>query len=126
MANNQRVIKFRAWDSQAKLYVSSGIQFNNTTMQLVSIAPITLEQFTGLLDSKGVKIYVGDIITDGTTMNNKPYPIEVKSVVRQMGQSGHGDYSTIFMIEFFSTHGDGKKVEIIGNVHQHKDLLYHG
>ena len=58
-----REIKFRAWDKRSNQMITSGIQFNNTTMTLECISDIELMQYTCFKDKNGKKICEGDIIT---------------------------------------------------------------
>ena len=110
-----REIKFRAWDSISKSPTKSGVQFNNTTMQLESVSGITLMQFTGLKDCSGKDIYEGDIlkVTDpmGDPMNN----FEVA-------------YSSDGTIDFDYTHlgwamKSGYRFKVIGNIYENPELI---
>lgn len=67
MENSNRPIRFRAWDKEGKkMYPVLGISFRNGIVDIgredSNKVDVELMQFTGLLDSKGVEIYEGDIV----------------------------------------------------------------
>ena len=96
------------------------------------VEPETVEQFTGLTDKNGVKIFEGDILQDG----------EGSISVVKFGQfrAGEDDYSIEYLpVGFYilfpdggnyciNLNGDGyaisaKKSSIIGNIHENSELL---
>jgi hypothetical protein len=105
-----RKIKFRAWDKDDNKMLQSpdatpwfilqyGIKYNFHVMQ-----------YTGLHDKNGVEIYEGDII-EHHNMHGNNYNSQVKWEVVD-------NWSGYLLI------GSPKDVvEVIGNVHQNKELL---
>ena len=126
-----RTIKFRAWDKEHK-------NFNETVAAnlLLQIHEPSedideeygkrffLEQFTGLLDKNGKKIYEGDILSKG------------KISKRPSWKKGHDYYCVSFSNGGFVANGYNGEFEvstilhnlnsgceIIGNIHENPELL---
>jgi len=115
----ERIIKFRAWDTEVKCFISQ-IQLENIFWDIVNGKHknrFILMQYTGWHDYLGEDIYEGDIIID--TINPK-----YKTVVEyeeffhyNKGSSNEGigfDFGEMF---------DNDKVKIIGNVWDNPELL---
>lgn len=68
-----RTYKFRAFDKRIGKMIQTGIQFNNTTMELACIPDLILQQYIGLKDKNSKEIYEGDLYEEKGCM----YPIEV-------------------------------------------------
>ena len=131
-----RQIKFRAWDKENKRIVYfglysllvDGVEKDEYWLKHYKAGLRNLEiiQYTGLKDKNGIEIYFGDILA--TSNKDKQYDIWNKKdfgytvVVEEKDILGVS-YSN-WWIEF-----DGESVydisfvEVIGNIHENKNLL---
>jgi uncharacterized phage protein (TIGR01671 family) len=120
-----REIKFRAIRAKENSWVYGfyspiiipiigglGHVINEGGYRAVDIKIETLGQLTGLTDRNGKEIYEGDIVTSG--------------IAKQQSTVKFIDGSFAFVYEHHSTcarHFDIKGVEVIGNVHENKELI---
>jgi len=118
--NEMRDIKFRCWDETCGCYVQSGIQFNNTTMELEHIQHQAIEQYTGLKDRNGTEIYEGDILKwaddDGVYFEVFYHDGRAKFDCCRSHYQGSrcgGSVPSITSTSF----------EVIGNIHQNPEIL---
>lgn len=135
-----REIEFRAWDKvlnkfitdECKIYLNGCVSiegFGWATEQVV------LEQYTGLKDKNGKKIFEGDILKTevhkGFISNLKHEDEYVGNVVFEDGSFFIGINENFgYGMEFHTKDllyeriiFVGSDVEIIGNIHQNKELL---
>ena len=121
-----REIKFRMWTGQRYIY-DQNIVFDCMRQQYsglydhVKLHESDFEQFTGLYDKNGKEIYEGDILGFPKTGVRIIVKIEISSVRDRFGW-GEDGYSTISGF-YFSGYSDIKSYEIIGNIHENKNLL---
>ena len=117
-----REIKFRAWDKRKKQFISWEEIKRNTSMnlfggyfELFNRNEFIPMQYTGLKDCKGNEIYEGDIIKCTVTDNSADY-LQIEA----------GDkHSVLRIISIPELYQEGLSDdgEIIGNIHENKELL---
>lgn len=122
-----RTIKFRAWHEASKtmfdwddislngrnncvIHVSEGV----FTTRKIDDNSVNLIQYTGISDINGYSIYEGDIVR--ATITDHGSKIEaIAVIVFKKGQftTSNGEVNTWV----------SKKIEVIGNIYQNKDLI---
>lgn len=143
---NQRLIKFRAWDTENKKMYSVD-ELNNiwdigipvAVHQMQSGNDIRLRtdenplmQFTGLLDKENQEIFEGDVVKtmwqhDGTT--NYDYEVVGEIIWYQercqwdIHWEKNGEIYNFPLCSFEREELNNESIEIIGNIYEHSHLL---
>jgi uncharacterized phage protein (TIGR01671 family) len=118
-----REIRFRAWISKLSVIIQPEeicyIAFTESNGAIVHefgepinavYEDVILMQYTGLKDKNGVEIYEGDLVIGTGKVN--PYPI-----IFDDGCFGYDSGEGLLELDF------ERHMEVIGNIHQHPDLL---
>ena len=116
-----RNYKFRAFDKRTGKMIQTGIQFNNTTMELDCIPDLILMQFTGLLDRQGKEIYEGDILA---MSSHNVYVVVFRDGA--FAEIHNPDDGWIHWLKDGGEVRKGKRQhfdEVIGNIYENKELL---
>ncbi|MDN5950948.1 MAG: YopX family protein [Loigolactobacillus coryniformis] len=121
------MIKFRAWDNECKV-IREYDELKGLTLDALDASHFELEQFTGLKDINGRKIFEGDIITvqatndDGSTdgmLGRIDYDADIASfgfaVIGGDNWDNHS-FDNLFEEGFVDLH-------VIGNVYENPELL---
>ena len=103
-----RTIKFRIWDKQLKAFLYRLPEKHHLDWERFDV-----QQFTGLLDSKGKEIYEGDIIKFWE--ENFIEPITYSGCTFIAGKNGTGVPVDSLDCE--------KSVEVIGNIYENPELI---
>lgn len=135
-----REIKVRVWHRNIKEYVQASRFLILDGDGMLYNSDCDIEQFTGLLDRKGVEIYEGDIVSwrdyvDASAMSEKyGYDENWPSDTEEWIWLNHADVVTMDRFpkywlknERFGYEGEDlispDQCEVIGNIHQNPELL---
>jgi len=131
---NKRIHRYKAWDTVNKRWTQSGIQFNNTKMELEIIPGIVLLDFTGKYDNKESELYEKDIIKCSISQTQHYWGVieweNCQFVVKAFWfkQDKIGDWQNEY--ELASTEnlrlGDVVNIKKLGNIYENPELLKGG
>ena len=126
-----RELKFRVWDKRYKRYVKPyavcldgraiAITEPSNDLETLDSERAIIEQYTGLKDSNGKKIYEGDIVkySDGDAYEvcffNGCFGIKNRNLSALYSSYTFNDH------DIYSSTGK-LRLEVIGNIHGNKDL----
>ena len=129
-----RDIRYRAWLKEEKKYVYPtlvlvdfgtvtgiaythfDISFDKIIERRLIIEDVVLEQFTGLRDKHGKKIYEGDIVKmPDWWVESKYEKVRFTKLSCGFEPFVNGCFECMSPV--------GEEVEVVGNIHENKDLL---
>ena len=136
-----REIKFRAWDNELESFnmntdINLYTEFNKDLVYVVggvAMSGIVFEQFTGLKDKNGKEIYEGDILNDKSDdewigvveFEEGRFGIATYGIKGQTMEYGFDENAGGFgKVEFEGMdYYNIDELEVIGNIHENKELL---
>ena len=129
-----REIKFRAWDDNAKAFVSDWVMYPNGGCEYPQGGwdlggykegdNFKLMQHTGLKDKNGKDIYEGDIVSSTSEFMGH-YATHIKKIVWASKGGFHPEGTHVDnLAEFITDTGGKNKSEVIGNIYENPDLLH--
>lgn len=105
------MIKFRAWDNDCKVFREYD-ELKGLTLSELNASDFELEQYTGLTDVNGKKIYEGDIIEETIEDFTQGYNYLVKNM-----------WDPYVWTEQSHMYCTVSKMEVKGNIHENPELL---
>jgi len=121
------MIKFRAWDKISEIYLGGFVKYDDGTYadydagcfgDFLDNRRYDVEQFTGLKDMNGKKIYEGDVVKS----SYKYAQPKISQVIMECGNSYIlGEDLATGNEMLVSDHIN--EIEVIGNVHTNPELL---
>ena len=104
------------WITDSETYIrdGDGIWLSDENLNVVTVLPETVGQFTGLTDKNGVKIFEGDILTIENEGVYAAIKYNESNAAFYVEDEDHEDY----LGEAWET-----DVVIIGNIHDNPELL---
>ena len=130
-----RALEFRAWHIDANEYCEGST--SNMFQWIEDGQPVQLEQYTGLKDKNGVKIFENDIYNHGLFAfndTNKYGPVcwdhlptgvdgNDLSTIKCTLKASLCHNGVVTLHKLINSNPDVSGVEVIGNIHQNPELL---
>lgn len=105
---------FRIWDKNGESFVDMKVSGTDLRIIPTDDDSMELELWSGFYDSKGAKIYEGDIVICNTLKFVVEYK-RVKFILRQIAENGLS-----VSLHYSET------LEVLGNIHENANLLKGG
>lgn len=123
-----REIKFRVWNKNKQRYSRQDEQsflVENNDNESYNVASVSfdyeLEQFTGLHDKNGQKIYEGDIVKLHVVILS---PDDKVGFIEYSPKFGYCiNFGKAIARQEYWAANDKHTIEVIGNIHENKELL---
>ena len=108
------------WITDSETYIrdGDGIWLSDENLNVVTVIPETVGQYTGLTDKNGVKIFEGDIVSL-TKYSNLIYKV-VYELCRYELVNSKGVHC--FVLDIYKS----EDIEVIGNIHDNPNMLKGG
>lgn len=124
-----RALEFRAWWKDTKRFLDgdewymtcSGAKYLHDAVMPYKDDNFIIEQYTGLKDKNGQKIFEGDIVRYGRHLRGIVPPESRTEIVSW--RSGEEEYYPCCTTSGFSLPYSEDGYEVIGNVHENPELL---
>jgi uncharacterized phage protein (TIGR01671 family) len=119
-----RELKFRAWSEETKSFeyfdLYEGTECGLTNLQIWA-RNNPIEQYTGLKDKKGIEIYEGDVVKWSYGLDRNRERLYGNIAIEW--DTGEEDYYPYCITSGFILPQSDDGYEVIGNIHENKELL---
>lgn len=111
------------WITDSETYIrdGDGIWLSDENLNVVTVIPETVGQFTGLTDKNGVKIFEGDIVRYDVNYHDMVISYDVENWGGWLYEDMDDNMQAYSIYEFCL-----KDIAVIGNIHDNPDIIKGG
>ena len=111
------------WITDSETYIrdGDGIWLSDENLNVVTVIPETVGQFTGLTDKNGVRIFEGDIVRYDVNYHDMVISYDVENWGGWLYEDMDDNMQAYSIYEF-----NLKDIAVIGNIHDNPDILKGG
>lgn len=111
------------WITDSETYIrdGDGIWLSDENLNVVTVIPETVGQFTGLTDKNGVKIFEGDIVRYDVNYHDMVISYDVENWGGWLYEDMDDNMQAYSIYEFCL-----KDIAVVGNIHDNPDILKGG
>ena len=108
------------WITDSETYIrdGDGIWLSDENLNVVTVIPETVGQFTGLTDKNGVKIFEGDIVRYDVNYHDMVISYDVENWGGWLYEDMDDNMQAYSIYEFCL-----KDIAVVGNIHDNPELL---
>ena len=108
------------WITDSETYIrdGDGIWLSDENLNVVTVIPETVGQFTGLTDKNGVRIFEGDIVRYDVNYHDMVISYDVENWGGWLYEDMDDNMQAYSIYEF-----NLKDIAVIGNIHDNPELL---
>ena len=111
------------WITDSETYIrdGDGIWLSDENLNVVTVIPETVGQYTGLTDKNGVKIFEGDIVRYDVNYHDMVISYDVENWGGWLYEDMDDNMQAYSIYEFCL-----KDIAVVGNIHDNPDILKGG
>ena len=111
------------WITDSETYIrdGDGIWLSDENLNVVTVIPETVGQYTGLTDKNGVRIFEGDIVKYDVNYHDMVISYDVENLGGWLYEDMDDNMQAYSIYEFCL-----KDIAVVGNIHDNPDIIKGG
>ena len=111
------------WITDSETYIrdGDGIWLSDENLNVVTVIPEAVGQFTGLTDKNGVRIFEGDIVRYDVNYHDMVISYDVENLGGWLYEDMDDNMQAYSIYEFCL-----KDIAVVGNIHDNPDIIKGG